>query len=328
MTDLKTTYMGIALETPILIAASSISNYIDRIKAAESAGAGALVIRSLFEEQILFDAMRMEEDLSVGADVFPEALSYFPDLKHGEADEHLMWVEKTRAQVKMPLIASLNAISPGAWTKYAKQLENTGVDGLELNVYAVATNPAMSGAEVEKKLYETVDAVLSEVKIPVSIKLSPFYTSTVNVASELDKRGVKALVLFNRFLQPDIDPQSESLVNEMEYSSAKDIKIPLRWVALLYGRLKCDLALNTGVHSGLDAAKALLAGATVIQTASALLKNGIPFLSSMLRELEGWMGEHGYEKLPDLRGKMSQREIDDPFAFERAQYVKLLLSQK
>lgn len=328
MADLKTTYMGIAVETPILIAASSISSYIDRIKAAESAGAGALVIRSLFEEQILFDAMRMEEELAVGADAFPEALSYFPDLKHGEADEHLMWVEKTRAEVKLPLIASLNAISPGAWSKYAKQLENTGIDGLELNVYAVATNPSTSGSEVEEKLYETVEAVLNEVKIPVSIKLSPFYTSTVNVASELDRRGVKALVLFNRFLQPDIDPQSETLVNEMEYSAAREIKIPLRWIALLHGRIKADLALNTGVHSGLDTAKALLAGATVIQTASALLKNGIPFLSTMLRELESWMDERGYEKLQDFRGKMSQREIDDPFAFERAQYVKLLRSQK
>lgn len=328
MTDLNTSYMGIPLETPILVAASTISSYIDRIKAAEGAGAGALVIRSLFEEQILFDAMRMEEDMAVGADIFPEALSYFPDLQHGDADEHLMWVEKTRAEVKIPLIASLNAISPGAWTKYAKQLENTGIDGLELNVYAVATNSAKSGADVEKTLYEIVESVLSEVKIPVAVKLSPFYTSTVNVAAELDKRGVNALVLFNRFLQPDIDPQSETLLNEMVYSSPQEIKVPLRWVALLFGRIKADLALNTGVHSGLDAAKALLAGATVVQTASALLQNGIPYISTMLRELEGWMTERGYDRLEDFRGKMSQREIDDPYAFERAQYVKLLLSQK
>ncbi|NIS83421.1 MAG: dihydroorotate dehydrogenase-like protein [Anaerolineales bacterium] len=328
MADLKTTFMGIELETPILVAASTISSYIDRIKAAEGAGAGALVIRSLFEEQILFDAMRMEEDMAVGADIFPEALSYFPELKHGDADEHLMWIEKTRAEVKMPLIASLNAISPGAWTKYAKQLENTGVNGLELNVYAVVTDSAKSAADVEKSLYDIVGAVLSEVKIPVAVKLSPFYTSTVNVAAELDKRGVNALVLFNRFLQPDIDPQSETLLNEMVYSSPQEIKIPLRWVALLYGRIKADLALNTGVHSGLDVAKAILAGATVVQTASALLQNGIPYISTMLRELEGWMTEHGYDRLEDFRGKMSQREIDDPFAFERAQYVKLLLSQK
>jgi dihydroorotate dehydrogenase (fumarate) len=301
---------------------------IDKIKMAEQAGAGALVIRSLFEEQILFDALRMEDELSVGADVFPEALSYFPDMKHGEAEEHLMWIEKTRQEVKMPLIASLNAVSSGAWVKYAKQLEATGVDGIELNVYALATNPQKTAQKIETELYEVVEAVLGEVQIPVAVKLSPFYTATVNVAHELDKRGVAALVLFNRFLQPDIDPETESLQNEMVLSSAQELRLPLRWVALLHGRIKTDLALNTGVHSGTDAVKALLAGATVVQTASALLKNGIPYLSTMLRELETWMEAKGYERLADFRGSMSQKKVEDPFAFERAQYVNLLMNQK
>ncbi len=328
MTDLKTSYMGISLKTPVVVAASSISSMIDRIKAAEGAGAGALVIRSLFEEQILFDALQMEEDLSVGGDIFPEALSYFPQLSHGDASEHLMWVEKTRAEVSIPLIASLNAITPGAWTRYAKQLEDTGVDGLELNLYAVATNLQKPGAEIERSLYDTVEAVMGEVQIPIAVKLSPFYTSTANVAAELDKRGVAALVLFNRFLQPDIDPISESLIHEMAYSTPSEIKLPLRWVALLHGRVTSDLALNTGVHSGLDVAKAILAGATVVQTASALLQQGIPFVSTMLRELEGWMGEHDYANLDAFRGKTSQMKVEDPFAFERAQYVRLLMSQK
>jgi dihydroorotate dehydrogenase (fumarate) len=301
---------------------------IDKIKMAEQAGAGALVIRSLFEEQILFDALRMEDELSVGADVFPEALSYFPDMKHGEAEEHLMWIEKTRQEVKMPLIASLNAVSSGAWVKYAKQLEATGVDGIELNVYALATNPQKTAQKIETELYEVVEAVLGEVQIPVAVKLSPFYTATVNVAHELDKRGVAALVLFNRFLQPDIDPETESLQNEMVLSSAQELRLPLRWVALLHGRIKTDLALNTGVHSGTDAVKAFLAGATVVQTASALLKNGIPYLSTMLRELETWMEAKGYERLADFRGSMSQKKVEDPFAFERAQYVNLLMNQK
>jgi dihydroorotate dehydrogenase (fumarate) len=327
MTNLKISYMGIPLESPIVVAASSISSMIDRIKMAEQAGAGALVIRSLFEEQILFDALQMEEDLSVGADIFPEALSYLPNLEHGDAAEHLMWIEKTRAQVKMPLIASLNAVTPGAWSKYAKQFAATGVDGLELNVYALATDPLKTGAEIERSLYEIVESVLAEVQIPVAVKLSPYYTSIANVAAELDKRGVQALVLFNRFLQPDIDPGDESLLSEMVLSSPEEIKVPLRWVALLYGRFKADLALNTGVHSGLDAAKALLAGATAVQTASAPLKNGIPYISTMLRELEAWMQEHGYESIQDFQGKLSQKEVDDPFAFERAQYVRLLLSQ-
>jgi dihydroorotate dehydrogenase (fumarate) len=328
MSDIKTTYMGISLKTPLVVAACSISSMIDKIKMAEQAGAGALVIRSLFEEQILFDALRMEDALSVGADVFPEALSYFPNMKHGEAEEHLMWIEKTRQEVKMPLIASLNAVSAGAWVKYAKQLEATGVDGLELNVYALATDPQKNAQKIETELYEVVEAVLSEVQIPVAVKLSPFYTATVNVAHELDKRGVGALVLFNRFLQPDIDPETESLQNEMVLSSAQELRLPLRWVALLHGRIKTDLALNTGVHSGLDVVKALLAGATVVQIASALLKNGIPYLSTMLRELETWMEAKGYESLADFRGSMSQKKVDDPFAFERAQYVNLLMSQK
>jgi len=328
MSSFKTTFMGIELEAPIVVAASSISSLLDRIKLAEQAGAGLLVIRSLFEEQIQMEALHLEDQLSVGADSFAEALNYFPEIEHGGAQEHLMWVEKTRQEVDLPLIASLNAVSPGSWIKYAKQLESTGVDGLELNVYAVATNPKQAGADIEKTLYETVEAVKAEVKIPVAVKLSPFYTSVANVVHELDKRGADAVVLFNRFLQPDIDLKTESLKQEMVYSSSEELKLPLRWVALLYGRVKADLALNTGVHSGLDAAKAFLAGAQIVQVAAALLKNGIPYLSTMLRELEGWMESQDYEQLEDFRGKLSQKKVDDPFAFERAQYVKLLMSQK
>lgn len=328
MANLNTTYMGIQLESPLVVAASSISNYIDRIEMAEKAGAGALVIRSLFEEQIMFDALQLEESLSVGSESFAEALSYFPDIKHGEADEHLMWIEKTRKSVKMPLIGSLNAVSPGAWLKYAKQLEGTGIDALELNVYAVATNPNKTSSEIEKNLYEIIKMVKAEVDIPVAVKLSSFYTSPLNVARELSEQGVEALVLFNRFLQPDIDPLSESLKNEMVFSTSEEIKVPLRHIALLYGRVNSDLAITTGVHNGLDAVKAILAGACVVQTASALLKNGIPYLSTMLREIEAWMDEKDYHKLDDFRGKLSQREVEDPFTFERAQYVKLLRSQK
>jgi dihydroorotate dehydrogenase (fumarate) len=328
MTDLKTTYMGIPLESPLVVAASSISGMVDRVKRAEEAGAGALVIRSLFEEQILLDALKFEEALDVGRDSYAEALSYFPEIRHGQAAEHLMWVEKTRAAVKMPLIASLNAVSKGTWTSYARQLEGTGVDGLELNVYTVAGDLSKKGAAIEEDLYETVEAVKAEVKIPLAVKLSPFYTSTANVSTELDQRGAAALVLFNRFLQPDIDANTESLRSEMVLSSPEEMKLPLRWIALLYGRIHADLAITTGVHSGLDAAKALLAGATVVQTAAALLKNGIPFLSTMLRQLEGWMAERGYSRLEDFRGKLSQKNAADPTAFERAQYVHLLMSQK
>lgn len=328
MPDLKTDYMGIELKNPIVVAACSISNMIDRIQLAERAGAGALVIRSLFEEQIQINAMKLENDLSVGSESFPEALSYFPDIEYGEADEHLMWVEKTRQEVEMPLIASLNAVSPGSWVQYAQKLEATGVDGIELNVYLLPTEIDRTGMEIEAELYDIVTAVQSEVTIPVAVKLSPYYTSMSNVAAELDRRGVKAIVLFNRFLQPDIDAQTEKLTSEMVLSTSQELRLPLRWTALLYGRIGSQIALNTGVHSGLDVAKALLAGATIVQTASALLKNGIPYLSTMLRELEDWMQEHEYESVGDFRGQLSQRESDDPFTFERSQYVHLLRDQK
>jgi len=328
MPDLKTTYMGIPLRSPIVVGASSVSGMLDKIKMAEQAGAGALVIRSLFEEQIQFDALRMDESLAVGSESFAEARTYFPSIKHGDADEHLMWVEKARKAVTFPLFASLNAVSPGAWTKYARQLEGTGVNGLELNMYVVAADARRSGTAIELELLEVVEAVKQQVKIPLAVKLSPFYTSVAYIASELDKRGATSLVLFNRFLQPDIDPATESLTSDMALSGPEELKLPLRWTALLYGRIKAELALSTGVHSGTDAAKALLAGATVVQTASAVIKNGLPYVSTMLRQLEEWMTEKGYASVADFRGKLSQKQAADPFAFERAQYVRLLLSQK
>ena len=328
MADLTTSYMGIPLTSPVIVGACSISSRIDRVRLAEQAGAGALVIRSLFEEQIQMEALRMEEGLRVGAESHPEAASYFPDLRPGMADEHLHWIEKTRAAVRMPLIASLNAAAAGSWARYARQLEATGVAGLELNVYAVAADPRRDAYQIEQELLEIVGAVRAETKLPLAVKLSPFYTSVSHVAHALDELGIDGLVLFNRFVQPDIDPASESLLTEMVLSTPDELRLPLRWTALLYGRVRAQIALSTGVHSGLDAAKALLAGAQVVQTASALLQHGIPYLSTMLRQLEGWMEEHTYRRLKDFRGKLSQQESPNPLAYERAQYVRLLTSQK
>ena len=326
MANVKTTYMGVQLKSPLVVAASSISSYVDRVQMAESAGAGALVIRSLFEEQIQIDSLKMEETLATGAESFAEATSYFPDMEYGGSKEHLMWVQKTRKATSMPVFASLNAVSPGAWTAYAKQLADTGVDGLEVNFYAVPTDLGKPADEIEKMLFDIVESVVSTVSVPVAVKLSPFYTSPANVVKELEQRGVKAVVMFNRFLQPDIDPDTETLVNEMILSSSSELKLPLRWAAILYGRTSLDIAVNTGVHTGRDAVKAVLAGASVVQVASTLLQNGIPYLSTMLLDLQSWMDEKGYESLEDFRGNVSQKNCDDPFGFERAQYVKLLSS--
>ncbi|MBN2303294.1 MAG: dihydroorotate dehydrogenase-like protein [Anaerolineae bacterium] len=329
MADFSTTYMGVSLKNPLIVAASSISNYVDKVKRAEEIGAGALVIRSLFEEQIQHDDMTMQEFMERAANISPEIQSgFYPPVESGGPREHLMWVEKTRRAVNIPIFASLNAVSPGAWTSYAKQLEETGVAGLEINYYVVAADPDVPGSELEKKLFDIVESVASEVSIPVSVKLSPYYTSTPNVVKEIEQRGAKAVVLFNRFLQPDIDVDEEALVNNMSYSTPAEMKVPLRWVALLYGRTRMDLALNTGVHSGKDVAKALLAGASAVQVASTLLENGLPYISTMLMQLQSWMDEKGYDKLGDFRGKVSQKNVPDAFGFERAQYMKLLMSQQ
>ncbi len=327
MVDLSTTYLGVSLKNPLVVAASSISSYVDRVKMAEEAGAGALVIRSLFEEQIEYDRQALAEFLASGADGYAESTSYYPQLKHGGPKEHLMWVEKTRKAVQMPLFASLNAVTPGAWVDYARQLAGTGVDGLEINYYIVPTDPDTPGSVIENRLYDIVERIRAEVSLPLAVKLSPFLTAPANVVRELEKRGVKGVVLFNRFLQPDIDPDSESLHSEMVLSTPAELKLPLRWVAILYGRTSLDLALNTGAHTGRDVVKGLLAGASVVQMAATLLKNGIPYLSTMLIHLQNWMDEKGYETLDDFRGNLSQKNVPDPDAFERAQYVKLLLAQ-
>jgi len=328
MADLSTSYMGIPLKNPLVVAASSLSNHLDFIKKAEDVGAGALVIRSLFEEQVQLDRVRMANTLTKGDESFPEATSYFPAVKYGGPSEHLMWVERAVKAVKMPIFGSLNAVSPGAWIEYARQMEQTGVAGIELNIYAVATDPTKPASEIEKQLFDTVQAVREVVKVPLALKMSMFYTNPINIVHEVEKRGINAVVMFNRFLQPDIDPDTQTLLNEMVWSTPAEMKIPLRYVALLYGRTQCDIGLTTGVHHGRDVVKALLAGATIVQIAAALIKNGLPYLSTLLLQLQEWMAEHHYKSVNDFRGSLSQKNADDPFAFERAQYVRLLISQR
>ncbi len=328
MADLKTTYMGIELENPIIASASAISNKVDNIKKVEDAGGGALVIRSLFEEQIRHEIGELDEALSQGAESFPEAVSYFPHIEHAEAKEHLFWVERTRAAVKMPLIASVNAVTPGAWVEYARKLAETGVDGIEMNYYAVEAELDSDPLAVEQKLYDTFDAVRQAVDLPIAVKLSPFYTCMGRVVNTLGEHGANGVVLFNRFFQPDIDPETETLINKLTFSTEDHMRLPLRWVALLYGRVKPDIAGNSGIMNGADVAKFILAGATAVQVASCLFMHGIRHIETLVKELDAWMDAKGYKQLDDFRGKVSQQGFEgDRSLFERAQYLDFLMKR-
>ncbi len=330
MADLSTSYMGIPLSSPVLVAACSVSGMIDNIRRCEEAGAGALVIRSLFEEQIQLEGQRLDEQQAVGSERFAESLSYFPPLEHAGPREHLMWTEKTRKAVSMPLIGSINAVHTGQWVKYARQMQDTGVNALELNPYAVQTDVDRSASDVEAELLEVVQSVLDAVTIPVSVKLSPFYTSVPHVAHQLDERGVKGLVLFNRFLQPDIDLDTMKLRQTMNWSRPEEARLALRYVAILHGRVGAELAATGGIHDGQAVARQLLAGAQVVQVASVLYTSPkkLDVLTSLNDQLGGWMDEKGYAKIESFRGRLSQAQIGDPYAFERAQYVQLLMKQK
>ena len=329
MAELSTKYLGLTLKNPVVVAASALSCKVDNIVKAEEAGAGALVIRSLFEEQIRHEIGQLDEALSQGAESYAEALSYFPAISHGEAKEHLFWVERSRAAVKMPLIGSLNAVSQGSWVQYAKQLADTGVDGLELNYYSVEAEMSRTGADVEKAMLDIVASVRQEVSLPIAVKISPFYTSVGNLVHQLETIGVNGVVMFNRFLQPEIDPEREEVLHEMTYSTEAELRVPLRWIALLHGRTKLDLAANTGVMEARDVVKCLLAGASVVQVASTLFRNGIGHLTTLVDGLEEWMTAHKYQNVADFQGKLSQAKFEgNPVMSERAQYLGFLMSRQ
>jgi dihydroorotate dehydrogenase (fumarate) len=328
MATLQTTFMGIPLRSPLVVAASTLSNQIDRIQRAEAAGAGALVKGSVFEEQIELEQAALKTGtLHIDSEHVREAFVHFSTLDSEAARVHLMWVKKARDAVEMPIIASLNAATPSGWVSYARELENLGVDGLELNVYMVAAAPTMTAMDVEAQLFEMVGNVIGAVDIPVSVKLGPFYTSLSHVAHHLDRMGVAGLVLFNRFLQPDINIEAITLERDLHLSTPEELRLPLRWTAILANQVECDIALTTGVHSAEDAIKAILAGGQVVQMASILYVKGFGYLRDVAAEMLKWMDEKGYGSLDDFRGLLSQPQTDDPAAFERAEYVKLITSK-
>jgi dihydroorotate dehydrogenase (fumarate) len=330
MTDLRTTYLGLELDNPLVPSASPLSRHLDTAKELEDAGAAALVVESLFEEQILAEQLDLHRHAEAGTQIFGEALTYFPsyDRVVSSSEEYLAHIFRLKTSLGIPVIASLNGATPKGWMHYAGLLQEAGADAIELNVYFLASNPDESPAEVEARYFDILAAVRSAVTIPVAVKLGPFFSAFANFAKRLDAAGANGLVLFNRFYQPDLDLQAFSVVPNVLLSTPQAMRLPLRWIAILYGHLKANLAATSGIHTASDVAKMLLVGADVTQMASVLLHEGPEYLAIVLRDLEVWMQENEYESVSQMRGSMSLIHVDDPAAFERTNYMKALKSYR
>jgi dihydroorotate dehydrogenase (fumarate) len=324
--DLTTTYLGLRLRTPLVVAASPLSDDLDNIKRMEDAGASAVVLRSLFEEQLLYDNLEMLHGLEQGTHSSPEALSYFPEPVHCHfgPHEYLEHIARAKEAVRIPIIASLNGSSSGGWTNYSRQMQQAGADAIELNIYTIPTDLYMAGSEVEQTFLDVLAAVKREVNIPVAMKLSPFFSNFANMAKQLDDLGADALVLFNRFYQPDIDLESLEVRPNILLSTPMAMRLPLRWIAMLYARVRANLAATSGIHRASDALKMLLVGADVTMLCSVLMRHGIDQIKVIESEMLEWMETHEYASILQLRGSMSQMNCPDPGAFERAQYMRAL----
>ncbi|MGA2853874.1 MAG: dihydroorotate dehydrogenase-like protein [Verrucomicrobiota bacterium] len=324
--NLTTTYLGLKLRTPLVPAASPLSEDIDNIKKMEDAGASAVVLYSLFEEQLRQDRAELNQSMEQGTESFAEALTYFPEpesFKLGP-EEYLKHIAQAKKAVRIPIIASLNGSSAGGWTSYAKQIQQAGADALELNIYRIPTDVKLPAGDVEQSYLEILKAVKKEVTIPVAVKLSPFFTNFACMAGKLDAAGANGLVLFNRFYQPDIDLETLEVKPNILLSTPMAMRVPLRWIAILHGRLRASLAATSGIHRASDALKMLMAGADVTMLCSVLLRHGIPQLAVIERDLVAWMEEHEYESVAQLKGSLSQKNCPAPSAFERAQYMRAI----
>jgi len=322
--------MGLNLRTPLVPAASPLSDSLDNIKRMEDAGASAIVLHSLFEEQIRYERYELNRALTQGTESYPEALSYFP-----EPDElligpetYLKHIQKVKESVSIPIIASLNGSTLGGWTSFARQMQQAGADALELNIYSIPTDMELLGSDIERDYLEILKAVKSQVTIPVAVKLSAFFTNFANMAKRLDDHGANGLVLFNRFYQPDVELETLDVTPSVYYSSPMAMRLPLRWVAILYDRVAASLAATSGIHSGTDAVKMLLVGADVTMLCSVLFRHGIPQIKVIERELRQWMQEHEYSSVEQMKGSLSHKNCEDPSAFERAQYIRTLRTFK
>jgi dihydroorotate dehydrogenase (fumarate) len=326
--DLTTTYLGLKLNNPIVPSASPLSYSLDSMKRLEDAGASAIVMYSLFEEQIAHEAAELEHYLAYGTESFAESLSYFPEAQEYNLgpEEYVEHVHKAKEALGIPLIGSLNGISTGGWINYARRIEEAGADALELNVYYIPTDPKLTSQAVEDRYVEVLQAVKRTVKIPVAMKLSPHFSSFAHMAHRLDHAGAQGLVLFNRFYQPDIDLEALEVKPNIILSTPQALRLPLRWVAILHGRIKASLAGTSGIHTAEDVLKIIMAGADVAMMCSALLKNGPGHIRQVISDVQSWMIEHEYVSIQQMKGSMSQKSVADPSAFERANYTRALQS--
>jgi dihydroorotate dehydrogenase (fumarate) len=328
MADLTTTYLGLKLKNPLVPSSSPLMRKVDNIKRMQDAGAAAVVLHSLFEEEIRHASQELDYYLHYGLDSFVETAGYFPDLEkyNRGPDGYLEHIHKVKTAVSIPVIASLNGVSTGGWVDYATKIEQAGADALELNVYYLAVDPMQNSAEVEQMYLDVVREVKANLHIPVAVKLGYYFTALANMAQRLAQAGASGLVLFNRFYQPDFDLDSLDVSSNLDLSSSYEVRLRLRWIALLYGRIQADLAVTGGVHTAEDVIKAMLAGANVAMMTSALFERGIDHLRTMLTGLGRWMDEHEYESVQQMRGSMSQKSVAQPAAFERANYIRVLHS--
>jgi dihydroorotate dehydrogenase (fumarate) len=330
MADLSTTYLGLKLKNPLVASASPLSEKVETIQRLEEAGISAVVMYSLFEEQTIHESLELDHFLFTGSEISPEITSFYPQSgKYTlKPDAYINTVGKIKKAVSIPVIGSLNGVSTGGWIKYAKKIEDAGADGLELNIYYLPTDPDLTAAQIEDNHIALVREVCKSVKIPVAVKLSPYFTALPNMTKRLVEAGAKGLVLFNRFYQPDLDLDNLEVLHSLELSTSSELRLPLRWISILYGKVKADFALTSGVHTSNDVLKAMMGGAKVAMMASALLHNGEQVISSILNELSWWMESHEYKSIQQMQGSMSQKSVKEPAAFERANYMKVLSSFK
>ena len=331
MSDLTTTYLGIKLKNPLVVSASPLTEDIDNIRRMEDAGAAAVVMHSLFEEQITLERHELDCHLSQGAESFAESLTYFPEMRvyNLGPEGYVKHIRRVKDAVRIPIIGSLNGVSRGTWTNwidYAHKIEEAGADALELNIYFIPTDPQVTGEQVELRYCDLVRAVKSNLRIPLAVKIGPYFSSMIRMALQLEQAGADALVLFNRFYQPDFDLEHLKVVPQLALSNPYEVLLRLHWAAILFPHLKADLAVTGGVHSGLDVLKAMMAGARVAMMTSALLRNGINHLAQVQAELTAWMEQHEYESVREMQGSMSHRAVAEPAAFERGNYLRVLSS--